>query len=293
MSKVKMDLMETRVFVKYDGASEVLQNHQFNAKRLGEALLELNNLIVDANNVINGLDAEEINVLTQAGFHQGSFGIELVVQHTPEAIEVLKAIGLTVSPIIGSLLAILIRKGNKEIKKQDIVIDERSNTAKLSVDGEEIATTPAVVELIKSRTVRKRANKIVAPLEIDGVDYFRVMDSFESDASSIVEVDKDKQKNFTIPSSKKSIKIDDKDTVAVVEFLTSNRNNGNAGWRMLHLGADVPVKITDEVFMESIKKKDAPSIYGMKFKVELNAKISSSESGQNTIYTIKRVISPV
>lgn len=285
-------MIETKIFIKYDGSSDFLQNHRFDAKKLGEALLELNDLIVDSNRIINGPEAEGISVFTQAGFHQGSFGIELIVQHLPESIEVLKAIGLVAAPGIGSLLMMLKRKGTGEVKGTNIVIDKRSNTAKVTIDSEEITTIPEAVELLKSRAVRRRAHKILAPLEVSGIDTFNVVESFEETAAQIIQIEKGQRENFTIPSSKKSTTIDDLDTTAVVEFLTSNKNKGTAGWRMVHLGDEVPVKINDEAFMESIKRPSAPSIYGVKFRVELNAKTNSSESGQNTIYTIGRVIGP-
>lgn len=288
----KVKVIETKIFVQYDGSSDFLKSHRFNAKRLGEALLELHELIVDANKVINGPEAAEINVFTQAGFHQGSFGIELVVQHMPEALEVLKALGLVAAPGVGSLLALLKRKGTGEIKEADIIVDDTTNTTKVSIDGEEVNTSVEAIELLNSRAVRRRANKIVAPLEITGVDSFNVVESFTEDASKIIEVEKAQQENFTVPPSKKSTQIDDLNTTATIEFLASNKVKGTAGWRMVHLGVEVPVKISDEAFMESITKENAPSLYGVKFKVKLNTKTNKTESGINTIYTVTRVIGP-
>lgn len=288
-------MKETHIFLKYDGTSESLKKHRIEAKQLGEALIELADLIYDANTTLNGVDSF-IDVQAQAGFIEGSFGLELIIdQGTLEgAVEVAKYLGLGASAVVGNLLSILKRKGKKEPDYDEIVVDEAAGTAKVTINDEEIETTPEVIELLKSRVIRRRVSKIVnKPLESPGIDIFQVLESSDGDQEPLITIDKEESEWFTEPPRKKTDTLDEGDTIAVVEFLTSNKESGTSGWKMRYLGQDVSVKVKDEVFLTAIKKETEPSIYGLKYSVDLHYKKTRGESGERDNYVITKVRSRV
>jgi hypothetical protein len=287
-------MSETHVFLKYDGTSKALQAHRIEAKQLGEALIELADLIYDANTTLNGVDSF-IDVQAQAGFIEGSFGLELIIDQNIVAgtIEVAKYVGLGSAAVAGSLLSVLKNKGNREPDLTNVVIDEQNGTATLTIDDEKVETTPEVIELLKSRVIRRRVSKIVSkPLQSDGIDTFIIMED-AVEQKPLFQVDKDEEEFFKEPPRKKSETVDELETVATIEFIRSNKESGDSGWRMRHLGKDVAVKIKDDVFLAAILKENEPSIYGHKYSVDLHYKKNVSESGEREIFTITKVRSRV
>lgn len=288
-------MSETHVFLKYDGSSEALKKHRIEAKQLGEALIELADLIYDANTTLNGVDSY-IDVQAKAGFIKGSFGLELIIDQNVAAgaFEVAKYIGFGASAIAGSLLSILKNKGEREPDLEEIIVNEVTGSVTLKVGEEEVVTTPEVVNLLKSRTIRRRVSKIInKPLEAPGVDFFQVLESADTKQKPLLSIDKDESKSFSEPPRKKSNTLEEADTVATIEFLTSNKEKGTSGWKMRHLGRDVPVRVKDPVFLEAIKRESEPSIYGHKYKVDLHYKKTKSETGERDIFTITKVRSRV
>lgn len=287
-------MSETHVFLKYDGTSEALKQHRIEARQLGESLIELADLIYDANTTLNGVDSF-IDVQAQAGFMEGSFGLELIIDQNVSAdvIEVAKYVGLGTSAIAGSLLSVLKNKGKKEPDFSTVVIDKKAGTAKISMDGQEIDTTPEVVELLQSRVIRRRVSKIVSkPLKTPGVDSFIVVNNSE-EQKPLLEIEKDEEENFKEPPRMRSETLDELESTAVVEFIRSNKESGDSGWRMRHLGKDVAVKVKDEVFLKAIQKENEPSIYGHKYSANLHYKKNRTESGEREIFTITKIISRV
>ena len=287
-------MSETHIFLKYDGHSDALKKHRIEAKQLGETLIELADLIYDANTTLNGVDSF-VDVQAQAGFIEGSFGLELIIDQgsVEGVIEVAKYLGLGVTAVAGNLLSILKNKGRKEPDLSTVVIDERSGTATIMLDDEQVPTTPEVIELLKSRMIRKRvANIVNKPLKDPGIDMFKVMDSAD-DQNEVISIDKITSEMFKEPPRVKSETVEELETVAAIEFLTSNKESGSSGWRMRYLGRDVSVKVQDEVFLNAIKKEDEPSIYGLKYSVDLFYRKTQSASGSRDNYIITKVRSRV
>lgn len=287
-------MSSTHIFLKYDGTSDALQNHRMEAKQLGQMLIELSDLIYDSNLTLNGLDSF-IDVQAQAGFMEGSFGLELIVdqQLVEGMVEVAKYIGFGASAVTGSLLSILKHRNARNIKDDQIVIDESSGTAVITINDEKLETTPEVIKLLQTRSVRNQLDKVVKQqLDMPGVDVFKVLDSSD-EQNSVLEVNKEDAQGFKVPPRKKAETVDELDTVANIEFIHSNKNSGSSGWRMIHNGEESSVKITDEVFLESIKREESLSIYGMKYRVDLSYKKTISASGDRVSYTITKVRSRV
>lgn len=283
-------MLETSFVIKYDGDSDDLRKHQIDAKALSAVLSNISDLIQEANEVINGGESE-IDVKAKAGFVEGSFGIEFVLLQ--EAInackDVLPYLGFTAAAASGSLLSILRNIKAREV--EDIVVND-DGTVDLVVEGESIPTSPEIAKLVNSPRIRKSIDAVVhLPLTHTGSSVFQVMNPLNLNESFIA-INKEEKAAFKVPPLARFSQIETTETVAVIEFLQANKESISTGWKIRHLGEDSPVRLKDETFFEKIKKPDAPSIFGLKFKVDLKVKTMTRENqpSKKTL-TIDKIIS--
>lgn len=284
---------EKSIFLKYDGESEDFENHLYDAKDLSVALSNLADLLYDANTLINGLDSQ-IEVKAKAGFREGSFGLELIIGQDilGAAKDILPVLGLVASAGAGSLLSVLMRLKGNEIT--EITYDERTEEAEIAFGNEKLKASKDVADLIQSQPVRRRLSRIIyEPLEREHTESFELLDS-DSEAVFLKVTKDENHQSFKTPAAYTSISVDELDTVAKVEFIKASKDSGMSGWKMLYLGEEVSVKIKDEAFLETLRRPDAPSIFGQKFSVELHMKKKQTLSGQTKkTYTIVKVRSAV
>mgnify|MGYP000732651468 CR=1 FL=1 len=277
----------SKFYFKYDGDSESIKNHQIDAHVLATALDSISDLIKETDSILTGKEST-VQIKTQAGFVQGSFGVEMIVLSDPE---VLKVLGVIASGATASVFSVL--KNLKGAKVDEIVIDEDSELAQIiTKKGETIAAPKAVAKLINSDKIRQNIDKLAHdPLSDKGIGSFSVY-SDSLDDQPIIEATKGNRAYFKKPRQTQTITTTERDTIATIEFKSANKESGKSRWTMLHLGVDeVSVKVEDEDFLAKIKRPDAPSIFGEKFKVNLTTK-TSQKPGQESkkTYKIKRVI---
>lgn len=291
-------MKETSLYIKYDGALATYKKHQIDAKELASSLGNLADLIYEANLLLNGIDSP-VTVNAQAGFIKGSFGLELVVGQDPTATyEILRYLGLIgAGGLSGTLFSVLLKLQSK--KATDIEINEETGEASIIVGhGDDAMTIPApkeVVALMREPAIRKRVEKVIkTPLESEGTGSFQVLPSQDDVDEPIFVVEKDEGSFFKAPATPKPDETLESDTVATIEFIQTNKDSGTSGWRINHLGEEVAVKVVDEMFLVSIKRSDAPSIYGLKYKVELHVNtIKRSGNPDKKTYRIDKVLSTV
>jgi len=282
----------SQIYFKYDGNSLSLKNHEIDAKVLADTLSNFADLIYEANTIVNGIDSS-VSVKAKAGFVEGSFGVELIIDQgiAGGVKDLLPILGLAASAATGSLLSVL--KNMKGKPAIDIEINESEDNVHINIGEEKVQASPEVAELATNPSIRSKIDQIIyKPLDIDGTSSFQLFTDPEGDL--LVDISEDQRAIYKKPPISKPSYVSSSDTVATIEFINANKESGNSGWKMIHLGKEVSVKIEDEVFLTLIKKPDAPSIFGHKFKVDLNLvtkkRISRPESKK---YTIKKVRSKV
>ena len=261
---------QTTFYFKYDGTTDAIKNHRIDAKQLAQALNHVSDLIHDANKVINGAEAEEISIYTNAKFVPGSFGVELLVsQDLTAAKDVLQMLGLVAGAAGGTLLAFLKdAKGSKV--KEEVIIDKRTGEVELTLDdGTKHRASSDIAELAKAPAVRRHINALIHDqLQRNGITKF-ALSEVEDFSNTILAVENNEVNYFKTPSLKSMSDTDSVTSTATIEFINANKKSGKSGWKISHLGEEVPVKIKDDTFIETIKKHDAPSIFGLKYTVEL------------------------
>jgi hypothetical protein len=179
-----MEISNRELFhVVYDGPA--LKEHRMDVRDLAPALVAIADLLTAANNEING-EAANVRVHVSASFKAGSFGIDLVA--TQHLLSQIKGIfsgngataianGHTIMTMVGligsgGLIGLLRRlKGRRPVQIQQ---KGEVSTVHLS-HAESIEVDFRVLKLYRSRVVRTSLEKVVSPLEREGITDFGVM----------------------------------------------------------------------------------------------------------------------
>jgi hypothetical protein len=169
--------------VVFDGPA--LAEHRMDVRDLAPALIAIADLLTAANREING-EAASIRVSVDASFRAGSFGIDLVAsQHLLSHIRdifsghgasavcngyaIMTMVGLVGG---GGLIGLLRRlKGRRPVQVQQ---NGRVSTVHIS-QAESIEIDSRVMKLYHSSVVRTSLEKVVSPLQHEGITDFGIV----------------------------------------------------------------------------------------------------------------------
>jgi len=178
-------LNHERFHVVYDGPA--LAEHRMDVRDLAPALVAFADLVTAVNKEING-DAADVRVQVNASFKAGSFGIDLVAtQHLLSQLKdifsgtgasaisnasgILALIGMTVTSGYGLIQLLLKLGGRKPVK-----IEQKGEIARVWINQTEtVEVERNVIRLYRNSVVRSSLEKVVSPLERDGIDDFGVV----------------------------------------------------------------------------------------------------------------------
>jgi hypothetical protein len=175
-----------RFHVVYDGPA--LTEHRMDVRDLAPALVAFADLFTAANKEING-DAAEVRVQVNASFKAGSFGIDLIAsQHLLSQIKdifagngataianswtILQIVGFTGGGLAGGLVGLLrLLKGRRPVK-----IEQKGDVATVwMTQTETIEVERDVIRLYRNSVVRTSLEKVISPLEREGITDFGVV----------------------------------------------------------------------------------------------------------------------
>jgi hypothetical protein len=255
-----------RFHVVYDGPA--LKEHRMDVRDLAPALVAFADLFTAANKEING-DAAEVRVQVNASFKAGSFGIDLIAsQHLLSQIKdifsgngataiangwtIMQIVGITGTGLAGGLVGLLrLLKGRRPIKieqKGDVATVWISQTETIEVERE-------VIRLYRNSVVRTSLEKVVSPLERDGITEFGVV---VNDAV-VLDVHDDEIASFSATTSDADAEIVSDTTskkMLTIESLTFKDGNK---WRVHDGNASFHAPIEDKAFLAKI---DADERFG-------------------------------
>ncbi|PMS18899.1 hypothetical protein C0Z18_16205 [Trinickia dabaoshanensis] len=174
-----------RFHVVYDGPA--LEEHRMDVRDLAPALVAFADLFAAVNKEVNG-DAADVRVQVNASFKAGSFGVDLVAtQHLVSQLRdifsgtsaaaisnaggILALIGMTVSSGYGLIQLLLRLAGRKPVR-----IEQKGDIARVWINQTEtVEVERDVVRLYRNSVVRSSLEKVVSPLERDGIDDFGIV----------------------------------------------------------------------------------------------------------------------
>lgn len=280
----------TKIYFKYDGQSDSIKNHQIDVRLLASTLENFADLIIGADEAVNNRESP-IQVRAQAGFVQGSFGVELLVFAADPTL--LEALGLVASAAGGGVLSFLRSMKGKKI--ETIEVDENSGLAKVLIKGHEpVETTATIARLIADPEVRTSIDRIVRqPLSNEGIESFSLFSDPDHDQEPFLLVESEESSLYKKPSTIQSLSKIETETQATIQFVQANKDSGTSGWRMTHISDEVSVRIEDAEFLLKIQRQGTPSIFASKYKVELT--VVTSKRGDEVVrktHKITKVIGP-
>lgn len=183
--RANMNGMSTERFhLVYDGPA--LAEHRMDVRDLAPALIAIGNLATDANRLLNG-ESTDVRVEVHASFKAGSFGIEMFFSQdilkqvsdllTGQAGTALANLGgiISLTRLTGAGLIALLRnlKGRKPQKIEELT----EGAARLWMSETEIVTVEdsRILKLYRDKAVRMSLNKLLSPLEREGIESFGVV----------------------------------------------------------------------------------------------------------------------
>lgn len=175
--------------ISYDADSADLSGHKINAKDLGIAISAMADLLDEATLQFTKGGADiELMVTTPA--KKGSIIVDFLVQaSSPNALEVLKYIGLTTfsgAAGIPTLIATIKKLKNRKITR--IKIDKSSEEATVVTENGSLKVDKKIAEMIGNKKIRDSLHKIIqAPLHDKDSAEFKVLNSKHEEVFKIEE----------------------------------------------------------------------------------------------------------
>lgn len=248
--------MAERFYVIYDGWA--LEHHLMDVRDLAPAMIAVNDLLSNANKALNG-DKADLNLKVNASFRAGSFGMELhTVVHFLSQIRDMFASdnasaisnAWTILEIVGFVsgagLIGLIRflKGKKPTK----IIDEDGRLKVYLNETEYYETDGKVVKLYKNRTIVSDLNKMLEPLEKDGIDSFFVSRTGDKKDADLA-IDESELTYFEYQEIENDLSENITETFVQIEAAVFKDNNK---WKFDNGGSPINAAILDEEFLRKI-----------------------------------------
>jgi hypothetical protein len=248
-----------RFHVVYDGPA--LTEHRMDVRDLAPALVAFADLFTAANKEING-DAAEVRVQVNASFKAGSFGIDLVAsQHLLSQIKdifagngataisngwtILQIVGFTGGGLAGGLVGLLrLLKGRRPVK-----IEQKGDVATVwMTQTETIEVERDVIRLYRNSVVRTSLEKVVSPLEREGITDFGVV----VNGQVVLDVHDDEVASFSAAASDADAEIVSDTTTRKMLLIESLAFKDGNKWRVHDGTATFHASIEDKEFLAKI-----------------------------------------
>ncbi|MER1978329.1 hypothetical protein [Pseudocitrobacter faecalis] len=274
--------------VFYDADDKELSEHAIDAEALGKSILSMTSLISKADDLLNEGN-KSVKVLVTAPVQKGSVGIAYtVVQLLPDAVDVLKTIGIVgaVGAAAHATALSLIRQlGSKKV----VSVTKKAGTdeAILELEDAEIECPAAVAALVTEPVIRDALISVIqAPLEGKDSPVFKIVD--ENDQVLVKLEGEDTEAIKQLPRGTLLTKTVEEKEVNV-KFTQVNFHS-EKGWRMDYNQDEHSVLLTDYEFLAKVRQAEGTITSEDMFSVLLETTRTTSARGRSEKYVIKRVL---
>lgn len=280
--------------ITYDGAA--LSNNEMNVRELAPALLAAGDMLEAATRALNG-DRLKSQINVRASFKTGCFGIDFnlatdwvlkvrdifatdTASAAANAIEILGAIGLVVWKGKQSLIAVLKWLRGRKIEKVEI----GDKTARLIVENEALEIELAVLALLRDLAVREALDKLLAPLDREGIDTF----ASGTDADIVQIIGKAERSWFYTPAVEDDLVLDDvrKMAFSIVSLAFKEDNK----WRLYDGAATIHATIADIDFLTRVDQNVETFAKGDLLICMVRVRQWQIPSGARTEYEVVEVL---
>lgn len=284
-------MSRAHVRLTYDGPA--LQMHTMDVRLLAPALLAFGDLCEETGRVLYG-DTIRVHVEVRASFRTGSFGIDLSV--VPQLAQQLIgwfssegataiANGKTILEVIGiggaGLIGLLRWLRGRRIRRVETVPQGR----RIAVDdGDAIEVEERVLALLQRRSVREALQRVVEPIERDGVERLAI----GTDTDIKVLIERPEAAWFHAPAPEDALLMEEERTIAFSIVGLSFREDNK--WRLYDGQNTVYVTIADQDFLQRVDRNLERFAKGDILLAQTRIAQWQTPQGLRTDYTIVRVL---
>lgn len=280
--------------ITYDGTA--LSSNEMNVRELAPALLAAGDMLEAATRALNG-DRVKSQINVRASFKTGCFGIDFnlatdwvlkvrdifatdTASAAANAIEILGALGLVAWKGKQSLIAALKWLRGRKIEKVEI----GDKTAHLIVENEALEIELAVLALLRDLAVREALDKLLAPLDREGIDTF----ASGTDADIVQIIGKAERSWFYTPAVEDDLVLDDvrKMAFSIVSLAFKEDNK----WRLYDGAATIHAAIADIGFLTRVDQNVETFAKGDLLICMVRVRQWQIPSGARTEYEVVEVL---
>lgn len=265
--------MSEKFHVIYDGVA--LDEHLMDVRDLSPAMLAISDLFVHVNKELNGNNLE-IQLKVKANFKAGSFGIEFteVLSWANQMRDLLISNNaMAVANASGILAFIGFFGGNGLIQlykkmqgKPPVRVEESLENAKIFYsETEHIEISKDVLRLYRNRTIVADINKMLEPLNKDGIDSFYVVRDSDKQNAELA-ITKDEIIYFKYHELENELSENISETFVQIESVVFNEKNK---WKLNNGGSSINALILDDEFLRKIDDGELRFGKGDLLKVKL------------------------
>jgi len=280
--------------ITYDGPA--LEASEMDVRDLAPALLAVGDLLEAATRALHG-DRMRAQTHVRASFRTGSFGIDFnlaadwalrirdllageTASAAANALEILGALGLAAWQGKRGLLAVLKWLRGRRIEK--VEVGDRS--ARLFVERESIEIELTVLTLLRDLSAREALDKVLAPLDCEGIDTFAV----GTDEAFVDTVSAAERAWFFAPTVEDDLILDDvrKMAFSIVSLAFKEDNK----WRLYDGAATIHATISDAGFMARVDQNIERFAKGDSLVCMVRVRQWQTASGVRTEYEVVEVL---
>jgi hypothetical protein len=199
----------------YDG--EALTNHEIDPKELSTALLSVNNLLQEANDIINE-GRVKIKIKVKGSFQTGSFEVTFAISIFDHIKDLLSSNGINELSNAKQILELLFGGTSigggfvwllKKLKGRKIseIYKNSDGTFTVKIDDEHIKIENKVYEMYRNYKIRKNFEDLVAPIA-ENVGISDVGIQYNNDKKEFCKISKEEAIFFKCPTAETE-KLDD------------------------------------------------------------------------------------
>jgi len=280
--------------ITYDGPA--LARSEMDVRELAPALLAAGDLLDAATRALNG---ERVKAQTnvRASFKVGSFGIDFNLatdwalkvrdffagenaSAAANAIEILGALGLAAWRGQRGLVAVLKWLRGRRIER----VEAGANSARLTVENESLEIDLAVLALLRELAVREALDRLLAPLDREGVDLFAA----GTDEAIVETVSAAERAWFFAPAVEDELMLDDvrKMAFSIVSLAFKEDNK----WRLYDGAATIHAAIADAGFLGRVDQNVERFAKGDSLLCMVRVRQWQTPSGVRTEYEVIEVL---
>ncbi len=280
--------------VTYDGPA--LASHEMDVRELAPALLAAGDLLDAATRVLNGERVKpQINV--RASFKTGSFGIDFALatdwllkvrdifaadsaSAVANALEILGALGLVAWQGRRGLVGALLWLRGRRIEKVEAVAGQ----VRLIVAGESLEIERAVLALLRDLAVREALDKLLSPLDREGIDTFAT----GTDGTIETRITRAERDWFRAPEPADDLLLDEerKMVFSIVSLAFREEHK----WRLFDGAATVYAAMADADFLARVDRNVETFTKGDLLICRVRVRQWQTASGARTEYEVTRVM---